>query len=90
MGKRRQQVKTSHCPRADKKFCADWDALEVGGWRLTYHPSVLFMTFSSIIMENRSEDMVIELKQAKVFQRATREISFGKRLQPMCKGWNQS
>lgn len=48
------------------------------------------MNFSVIIMENTSEDMVIEFKQAKVFQRGMKEISFGKRLQPMCKEWNQS
>lgn len=64
--------------------------MEVGGWRFTYHPLFCFMTFSIIIMENRSEDMVIELRQANVFQRAMKEISFGKRLQLMYEGWNQS
>lgn len=45
-----------------------------------------FTTFSSIIMENRLDNVVIELKQAKLFQRAVKESSSGKRLQPMCKG----
>lgn len=49
-----------------------------------------FMTFSSIIVEHRSEDVVIELKHAKVVQRAMKETLTGKRLQPTCKGWNQS
>lgn len=62
-----------------------WEAGDIPVTPLSY--SVIL---SIIIMENGSKDVGIELQQAKVFQRAMNESSIGKRLQPLCKGWNQS
>ena len=76
--------------QADGRFCADCGALEMGGCGLAVTLPSRFLTFSSIIVENQSDDMVIELKQAKFFQRAVKESWSGKRPQPMCKGWNPS